>query len=295
MPNLGDKIRVSDYNSIRNTFISFLTAGSGQTGYGQTANSSAVSTGNRVTRAQWANLVLDLNRMALHQGTSVGLPAITAGTKISASTVDIIQAAASTVVLPANLYNLAEFSDEPLVLSSRASSWDQTIRHFFTVTFSNADQARYFFNTGSAIRITPSFAKASATSINNNWETLINQTGTVIFGHTATSATGSSPGTVSSIGFYDLTTTPQQLYTKTGTGTYAANDYTIRASCNVTNNTTGTATTISFEVYFNDDKGPNPNFDEAVTGTVTNTVIMRRASGSNVSVIGPTAVNTVLL
>ena len=291
MPSSGDKITAPSYNTIRNTFIDHLTTGSGQIGYGQTAISSAVVQGQKITQTDWANLVLDIRRMANHQGTTVTLPTITANTRISANSANQLQTAANTVVSAANLYNLAagQFSDEALTSSSRSTAWNTTIQHNFNLTFTSANAARHFFNAGSTIRITPSFVKLSATSINDNWETLISTLGTVVFGYTSTAATGTSPGTSSSIGFYDLTTSPQQVYTKTGSGVYAANDYTVRAYRN------STSTIVYFECSFNDDKGPNPNFDESVTGTVTNAVRMYRASGSNVAVVGPTVSTTLNL
>lgn len=285
MPVSGDKITAPSYNTIRNTFIDYLTTGSGDIGYGQSANSLAVAQGQKVKQTDWANLALDIRRMADHQGTAVTLPTITAGGKVSANSANLLQTAANTVIAPANVYKLAQFSDEALTSSSRSTSWNTTIQHIFTCTFASADAARYFFNAGSTIRITPSFAKSVATSINNDWDTLINSLGTVVFGYTNTTATGASPGTGSAIGFHDLTTSPQQIYTKTGSA-YTANDYTIRAYRNAGSNI------VYFECSFNDDKGPNPNFDEAVTGTVTNTIRMYRASGSNVAVIGPTAATT---
>ena len=299
MPVSGDKITAPSYNTIRNTFISYLTTGSGAIGYGQTANSSAVTQGQKVRQVDWANLALDISRMAAHQGASVTLPTITVNTKVSANSANQLQAAATAVIQPGVIYNVAagQFSDELLVPaadSQRTADWNATVRHFFTVTFSTADQARYFFNSGSTIRFTPTFTKTASTSINNDWEALINTLGTVIFTHTATSATGAAPGTGSAIGFYDLTNVNQQIYTKTGTA-YAANDYTILARCNVASNTTGTANIIYFECYFRDDKGPNPTFDENVTGTLTNGVRIYRSSGSNVAVTAPTSTTTVRL
>ena len=298
MPNTGEKITAASYNTIRNTFISQFTGGSGQTGYGQTATSAAVATGNKVRQTDWAALVTDISKMAAHQGTAVTLPSFTSGTKISAAKANDLQTAANTVVLPGNLYNIAvgQYSDEllvPIAESQRTASWNATVRHFFTVTFGNADQARYFFNAGGTIRITPNFVKTVTDSINNDWENLINTLGTVVFNYTGTSATGSSPGTGSGIGFYDLTNGPQQIYTK-GASTYTVNDYTINAYCNVANNVNGGATIIYFECYFRDDKtqtgfgfGSGPIYDELVQGTLTNQVRMFRPSGSNVSVTGP--------
>lgn len=288
MPNPGDKITVPSYNTIRNTFIDYLTTGSGNIGYGQSANSLAVSQGQKVRQVDWANLALDIRRMADHQGTTVSLPTITSGTRVSANSANLLQTAATAVIQPGVIYNVAagQFSDELLTSSSRSTAWNTTIRHNFNLTFSDANAARHFFNAGSTIRITPAFVKSGSTSINDNWETLISTLGTVVFGYTSTAATGASPGTGSNLGFFDLTTTTQPIYTKTGTGVYAANDYTINAYRNAA------STIIYFECEFKDDKGPNPNFDENVTGTVSNTVRMYRASGSNVSVVGPTATTT---
>lgn len=287
MPVSGDKITAPSYNTIRNTFIDHLTIGSGNIGYGQTANSSAVSAGQKVTQTAWANLALDIRRMADHQGTTVTLPTITAGGKVSANAANQLQTAATTVISDTNRFNVAagQFSDEALTSSSRSTDWNTTIQHIFTCTFASANAARYFFNAGSTIRITPSFAKSASTSINDDWDTLINTLGTVVFGHTSTAATGASPGTGSGFGFHDLTTGLQQIYRKTGSA-YAVNDYVIFASIDATSRI------ITFQCQFRDNKLANPNFDENVTGTVTNTVRMYRASGSNVAVTGPTASTT---
>lgn len=289
MPSSGDKITAPSYNAIRNTFIDYLTTGSGDIGYGQTANSSTVSQGGKITQVQWANLALDIQRMATHQGTTITLPTINSTTKITATAANQLQTAANTVIDVNNRYKLAEFSDEALTSSSRSTAWNTTIQHDFNLTFTSVDVARYFFNAGSTIRITPSFVKSGSSDINNDWETLINTLGAVVFGHTSTTATGSSPGTGSNIGYYDLPISPtfQQIYTKTGTSVYAANDYTITASRNAD------GTIIYFRCFFNDDKvGGGGIWDENVTGTVTNAVRMYRASGSNVVVTGPTAATT---
>lgn len=90
MPSSGDKITAPSYNTIRNTFIDHLTTGSGQIGYGQTAISSAVVQGQKITQTDWANLVLDIRRMANHQGTTVTLPTITANTRISADRKSVV-------------------------------------------------------------------------------------------------------------------------------------------------------------------------------------------------------------
>lgn len=306
MPSSGDKITAPSYNAIRNTFISHFTTGSGSIGYGQTATSAAVAQGQKVRQVDWANLATDLTKMANHQGTAITLPTINVNGKISAGAANTLQTAANTVVAPGVYYNLpaGQYSDEllvPIDQSQRTANWNATVRHFFTVSFGDANQARYFFNAGGTIRITPSFSKYVADSINNDWENLINTLGTVVFNYTGTSATGAAPGTGSSIGFYDLTSGAQQIYTK-GASTYTANDYTINAYCNVANNASGGATVIYFECYFRDDKiqsgfgfGSGPVYDEQVQGTLTNQVRMFRPAGGNVSVNAPSGSSYVRL
>lgn len=298
MATIGSLITATDYNNIQTQINTLLGVGSGQNGYGQTVTSLSVQSNDTITALQWANLKLDILKIANHQGTQLNpaitaLPTIVSGSSIEATHVTLFSN--SVPVLQSNKFLLAEFSDEllvPSVESTRTANWNRTVRHFFTVTFSSIDNARYFFNSGGSIRIIPGFAKSSSTSINNSWDTLLNTIGTISFNYTETSASGPSPGSGSSIGFYDLTNTFQQIYTKSAS-VYTANDYTIRARCNVANNTDGGATDILFEVYFNDDK--TGNTDEDVTGTLTNAVRMYRPSGSNVNVVAPTSTTTVRL
>jgi hypothetical protein len=298
MTTVGSLITATDYNNIQTQVQTILGIGSGQSGYGQAVTSSQVATGNDITAVQWANLKLDILKIANHQGTQTNpaistLPTIVTGTTIQASQATAFSNSIS--VLQANAFELAEFSDELLVPtadSTRTDPWNSTVRLFFTVTFSSADNARYFFNAGGSIRLIPGFVKSSSTSINNDWDTLLNNIGVISFNHTQTVASGPGPGTGSSIGFYDLTNIFQQIYTKSAVA-YSENDYTIRARSNVLSNTNGGATQIFFEVYFNDDKVGN--IDENVTGTLTNAVRMHRPSGSNVDVIAPTSSTTVRL
>jgi hypothetical protein len=294
----GSLITPSDYNSIQSQINVLLGTGSGQNGYGQPVISSQISLGAKITALEWANLKLDILKIANHQGTQLdtaisSLPTITSGTKITANQSNLF--VNSVPVLQTNKFALAEFSDEllvPTVDSTRTANWNTTVRHFFTVTFSSINNARFFFNAGGSIRIIPGFVKSASTSINNSWDTLLNTIGAISFNHTQTTASGSSPGSGSSIGFYDLTDNFQQIYTKSAS-VYTENDYTIRARCNVANNTNGGATQVLFEVYFNDNK--TGNIDENVTGTLSNSVRMYRPSGSNVNVVAPTSTTTVRL
>ena len=313
MASQGSKAYAAEYNSLYNSVNYVLGSGSGAYGYGQTLNSitTSVTSSDRITRAHWANLRLDLLRIAGHQGLAengtwtVGttssiptLPTVTSTTRISANIVNSFNNAISVLTLSTNAYKLAvgQYSDELLTSSTRSTSWNGSINHYFTLNFGSADNARYFFNAGGSVRITPSMVLPNpntgvGASINQDWYNLISGVGTIVFGYTDTTISGTQ---VSSIGFYDLTSTPTQIYTRTGgtqNATYAVNDYTVLVYCDVLNNSGGTATSVTFRCQFNDDKGYVdplwPSGDEPITGSVTNSARMYRPSGANVAVTAP--------
>jgi hypothetical protein len=173
--------------------------------------------------------------------------------------------------------------------SQRTTAWNGTIVHQVTVDFGSANAARHFFNAGGELRVRATLAGASD-PISTDWATLLTNAGTIKMNYTATVSTGS--GTGSSIGYYDLTTANQQIFTKGGSGTYSANDYTVYARCDVANNSTGTARYVYFRIEFNDDKVGNPIFDEDVTGTLTSFVEHLRPTGPNVQLPRPTYTTT---
>ena len=107
--------------------------------------------------------------------------------------------------------------------------------------------------------------------------------GTITMNYNSTTNTGSGTP-ASSIGFYQLTTSPQTLFTKsTSSPTYTPNQYDIYAQVD------GTGSIITFTLSFKDLSGqPNPPWgtDENVEGTLTSVVQGYYASGSNVTVGG---------
>lgn len=309
MATQGAIIRAVDYNTIQSNVSNILGPGSGDFGYGQSLISSQVlpnlsnPAGIQTIEANdWAKLKIDILKIANHQGTAgnpavASIPNIVPGIEID--DVQITSFENAIPVLTANRFSLAEFTDEsfsPTISQTRTTAWGSpsttTIRHSFTVDFGSPSNARWFFNSGSQLRFNASRSGGSPSAQNTSWTNLLSSMGTVIYNIAGSTA---SSGTTSAIGFYSLTNIPQTVFTKTGFENYLyeGNDYTITISCDVANNSTGTARYIYVAVYFNDDySGP---FTDSVTGTITHNVTMRRATGSNVSVAKPTAVNTVLL
>jgi hypothetical protein len=309
---VGDIITASSYNSLQSSVYNVLGAGSGQSGYGNTLQSSPVSVGDDILPTQWANLRTDVLTAAAHQGTTglsdiQNLPIAGQDPDFYVSQDDYSHFSLGIAAITSNSFALGngQYSDESLltpqgalVTNSRTTNWGgasrTTISHNFTISFPSAAQARYFFNSGSSLKLSASFVGNTNSSQHRSWNRLLSNIGTVTFNH---ATTGANSGTGSSIGFYNLTNTPQTVFRASGSGNYevaaySSNDYVVKVSSNVSNNFLGGATQIFVSIDFNDiHSGPS----DVVSGTLTSNVSIRRASGSNVNVAAPTAINTLLL
>ena len=118
-----------------------------------------------------------------------------------------------------------------------------------------SDHRRHFFNAGGEIQIKSDIANGNGSQKDNDWNTLVGNTGTISMGSTAT--TSSIGGSPAAVGFWDLTTTYTTIFTKNGSqAEYAENYYRIRAKLQSTN-------AVRFEVLFQDaDEGDQrPNSD----------------------------------
>lgn len=183
--------------------------------------------------------------------------------------------------------------------SSRTTSWGSsatpTIDHVFTLTFSSEAHCRAFFNAGGAVLFSASrtggTTGATAGTIgaqNTDWTNLLSALGTLTFNLnnlTSSGATGTSAG----IGFYELSTSDQQLYIKYGSGSYASNYYRVLGKVNSTTN----PTVLTFTVQMTDDHalgngigpdGIDGNADDSVgyvdgvDGTTTSTIQTKQAN-----------------
>lgn len=300
----GNKVSAADYNYVRNRVLNILGTGSGDSGYGQTPFSTS-RTGNsssdKVRDADWDNLRLDIQRIANHQGTSITtLTDVSRGQKVTSAPLVVYDSVYNTLL--SNRLNIAvgQYSDELMTSSSRSAGWNGTISHYFNINFGSYDNARYFFNAGGNIRIKPTFSRADNSTLNLDWQALIDGVPTIILNYQRFFADAVGGTIIDSRGFYNgLPSSNTQIYTRTGglvsgSSTYAVNDYTVRVYGNA-----ASPSIIYFECEFKDDKfRPDPLWpqgDENVTGTVTNTVRMFRPSGSNVNISAPTTTTTVNL
>ena len=307
----GNLIVKEDYNSIRNLMTSVLGSGTGDAGYGMTPTTETVSTGDIISASvhtappplQWNYLYADMLKIASHQNTTITTLTTAYNSNVGVGKViqasDLTLFASTATTLYNNRFNLGpgQYTDSafiPTISNSRTTAWGSpsvpTVQHSFNVSFASTDAARYFFNAGGAIFFAAERSGGSANPQNTDWTTMLNSMGSIgIYAHgTVCSGTGTAAG---SIGFYELTGTAQQIFTKGGNppggggAIYAANDYTITAS--------RSGSTLTFNVYFNDDH--TNGFSDSVDGTLTSTITYRVASGANVATLAPTATNTTIL
>lgn len=281
---VGDLIAAADYNTIRNTITSVVGTGSVSRGYGQTVNaSSAVTTSNQVTKAQWDLLRFDIYNALLHQTGSI--PSI-----VTVAAGDVVRFGAahpnsqySTLASTAdtNRFNLGtgQFLENLNVASSTTTDgWTSQAYCDVTVTFGTADQARYFFNSGGKVKVTTSRTGGSGTAQNSSWSSVLSGAGTRNY---------------EGINFYSLTSSFTTYYTATATGAYSANTYRLQARVNVANNSSGTANVLTIRVLLTDPytdppvigpsgpvapSGPFPPSD-GVDGTLTTRIDEVKATG----------------
>jgi hypothetical protein len=297
MAGKGTLILASDFNALQSNVASVLGAGSGTYGYGQSVTSSQVSTNGRITVAQWANLRNDLLKCVQHQ-TNVDytgtITSPTTSTKLTSTIYDSYKTVSDYIgpnrlTLPAGQATRATLN-----AAQRTASWNGTISHVVVVNFTESTlypgnyNSRFFFNAGGKIEFTVTKTTGSGGSKNQSWDALLSSIGTITFDYDTTTVSGS--GTGSTIGFYDLTTAYQTIYSRAlgVSESYYPNKYYIQAKVD---NTT-TRAQITFNIVFADDSGqPNPPWgtDESVDGTLTSTVQTYRATGTNVSVTQPTS------
>lgn len=322
MPTQGALIRASDYIDVRravsrllgdriNEFLSDPERGT--YGYGQSVLSEGQVVASETTLVDDLNIATlrsDVLKIALHCGIAAhpliqAIPNIGPGDLIDNNHLDAFTAALP--LLNSNRFELGvgQYSDGPFVTdisNTRTTPWgtsfyygESSIRHSFTVDFGSSGAARYFFNSGGQIRFSASRTGGTISPQNTSWTQLLADMGTIVFNYTSCQGT---TGTGQNIGFYDLTNSAQVVFEKTPSGAfyiYSANEYRITVSCDVANNSLGQARYLYFNVYFNDDHTASRQVNDTVNGTLTSTVNIRRATGDNVQVPVPTAINTTLL
>lgn len=241
------RIHHLDYNSIRSKIIQLLGNGSGSSGYGQSVSSLPVSAGNIITAEQWQNLKNDLINIKLHQdGNIPTLSQISQNLVIgfgeSQPNREFDRIADEAFVSRFNI-GIGRSTVTSAVSQTRTGSWSFQSQCVATATFSSADEARYFFNSGGKIRFTSTRTGGSSSAQNNAWSNILNSAGTYQF----------SGNIVELENFYTLTDNYKNVFVQILSTPYSSNFYRIESRSNVPNNSSGTATVVDFRVTWRDD------------------------------------------
>lgn len=286
------------------------TDGDPQYGYNQLVSSAQVAVGNKVTLSQWALLRDDMIKARGHQtGSASEFNNITLPTTTSKIT-EALRLQYWNYALVIDQYKTevgpGQYTPVTANTASRIDDWNNNIYSEVTLTFGDVATARAFFNAGGNIKISVQLSgpfSSASTSKSNTFATMFAQMGTITLERNATTIAPGSSGTTSSIGYFQLTSSNQQIFRKAApSGAYTPNEFIINAR------TSGSSVILT--MYYNDNdtgtlrpdgssRGANQwtdpvtgqvvsgNIDEYVQGTLLQTVALSRPSGSYVSIPNP--------
>lgn len=306
---IGDIITATRYNNLQTRVENILGNGSGTEGYGQTTASNQVPVGNIVQASHMNNLYNDFDKIYRHQvnlSPSASLNTLAVEDLIAEATSDNpngvlkgyadYESFAGTIESDPNrfrLHSLQRSVDTEALVTPGTSTWRNTATLTVFANFTSSDARRHFFNSGGNITFIvtgTSSASGGNVSKTNNWVTMLSNSGTVSFDHNSTASDNSGTGT--SIGNYQVTSSEQTIYTKSGSSIYSGNTYQLRVR-------EESSTQLRFRIVLTDSDsgtapfGPNNAkgfrpIDEYFQGTVNADTGFIRASGAYVDVAAPT-------
>jgi hypothetical protein len=238
--------------------------------------------GNTITKAQWDLIKFDIINIKFHQDgnippvatVNVGDP-IGFGSSSPNSNYDIIlnDAIAKRFLIAGSQSIVAAKASQ-----TYSTPWSVQAQATLTVTFGDANQGRYFFNSGGKIRFTSSLVGAAITPQITAWINFLSSVGTQGFGAANDSA----------VNYYTMTNSYQTYYQNFLSSSYSANSYRLEARTNVSNNSTGTATQLELRVtlldtYVDPDVATGSSFlpNDVVNGTLTIAVSEHKRAASH--------------
>jgi len=280
---VGDKILDQEYNNFLDSSstpkgINYIFGtGALQWGLGQTTLNT-VAAGEKIAAAQWNSLFAAMDSVAGHTND-----ALTSTIAKAAGDVVAVKAAleADLTTLAASVANgspnsVANNFSNALQTSTSSARWvgSHTVEH--SITFTNANQARYFFNAGGRIQISitrTTNGGTAATSKDSSVDELIAALGDFRLKSQASeySADGSTDTETLStdgtnVGFYDLTTSYQTILELTqDSGTYTSMFFKIEAKANAA---AGSATVVTIQTSIVDPDAGDAEFTAGNTASV---------------------------
>lgn len=305
-------ITALDYNTFstnvnaifKDSNLGATTYGTASLGYGQTlpSLSTTVPVGSTVLASQWADLFTAIKKCGNHQGTPVvpPLPGAAPGYGAGSTTLPSIgqpivayntPAGALTTLITTlgtnrfNLYPGESAIVDPTTYS--APGWTNSLTYTFTANFGSWNSARYFFNTGGAIRI--SGAHPNTGGSNTEWNGMLLGMSPLVFNYGATTPLSGTPGPIG--GFWNtssgapLTSAFQTIYTQTYvTAPYSGSYIRVNAKLGAAAGAAGSEI-ITFEVYFF--QADSGTLGSSKTGTTLTPGYRYSPTGTSISTNAP--------
>ena len=183
------------YTTTANNLAYVHGLGYGRYGYGQdTTGYTPVALGQVVTATQWTSLVGGVNGALSLQGNTLITPtSVTAGNTITyySEVAGGINYAWNNANVGAVSATTAGTANAQLGVQGWGGSTERRGRYTFTVSWLNANLARYWWNMGGKLDITSSVISGGTTR-NTDWSNLCTAMGTIRIGYRATTKVGGS-------------------------------------------------------------------------------------------------------
>ena len=239
------KIHVADFNSFADDINDIVGIGAHDSGYGQSHLVVTKAIAN-VTTPLWDELLTSMLYAGRHQATNLNSPTSTTHASwppshevdsiIATITTDIanivgnkLNSDISYMTVSANKISTSKTYYDPTG-SPGTPIWTTANQVYYEskVLFGDVNARRHFFNSGGEIRFDATLTSVDASHAQSvDWQTMLSAIATVKLSHTQTI---SSAGVGTPImGFNNLTSTYQKIYTKGGTSDYAGNQLNIWA------------------------------------------------------------------
>lgn len=272
----GDKILDDEYNTFVNSssdpfgYNHFAGTGSAQYGLGQTAI-AVTSAGTSIKASQWNTLLTAMDNIANHTNDT-----LTARTQVSTGDTIAIKAAieadlatlAASVAGGCTSATALTTSSALQTVTTSSEGWDTSATQEVSVTFSSADQMRFFFNGGGKVRITVGTTQGSTNPKDQSFIDLGTAVGNLDIGSQATTRSGTGETLTTdglANGFHDLGTSYTVLLKLTSDNSnYTSNAVEISAKLDAA---VGTAVTMTVKMVATD-----PASDSQYTSPNTSSV-----------------------
>jgi hypothetical protein len=307
----GGLIEATDYNTFVSTgspnLNSFWGAGSTSTGWGQTALST-VSAGGLVSATNWASLVNTLSAAGAHTNTTItSRTAPTAGglvqilSNLSTDITNINTNRNNAAASGTEFIGWTGTSSKTTATGSGQDPWTITFTH--TITWANANSARYFFNAGGRIKW-QTRKSSTGTVADAEWNNMANTLNGSIFitglgasktiaavaytGTTRVGGTGTPAVLTTATGWYNLTTSDTEIY-RQNSATFPYTGQFIRLEAR----TAGTGTQLILTTTWSDPGSVGQSYaaSNISGGTATTGVTFGTAPATVVTYFPPSTIN----